>query len=452
MHSLLILIFAALSGPGIQRAPLLAIRNVAVVDVERGVVRPHMTVVIGDGRIIAVGKSWRSRIPDGAQVIDGTNRFLIPGLWDMHVHALFDEVPEKFFPLFLAYGVTSIRDMGTDRSPAGIAALKSSGPRIHAAGPWVDGPHPVNPGSIAVSNASDARAAVDSLVAQGVDFIKVYSLLPRDAYVAIADEAHRKGIPFAGHVPETVTAWEASEAGQRSIEHLYGVLRACSSDEASMLEEMTHRMADADAATSAVPLLISQSLHAIDTFDAGKAAMLAEVFKRNRTALDPTLIWHRTRARTADDAFLADPRTRQIPDWMGEVWANRMAGRRKSETPADIAARKRLLDRYMMLTRFFAERGVVVLAGTDTGEPYCFPGSSLHEELALLVEAGLSPARALRAATSDAAAFMGERDLGTIAAGKRADVVLLDANPLVDIHNTTKIRTVISRGVITGGR
>jgi len=207
------------------KSTTLAITHVTVIDATGAPAHPDMTVLIKGNRITEVGKSGKIRVPEDAQVVSATGKFLIPGLWDMHVH-WYDK---DYLPLFIANGVTGIRIMwGMPRHHqwrTEIEAGQLLGPHMLIASPIVDGPKPVWPGSTTVANASEARQAVIQAKRDGADFIKVYSLLPRDAYFAIADESKKQGLPFEGHVPISVSAEEASNAGQKSIEHLTGILR-----------------------------------------------------------------------------------------------------------------------------------------------------------------------------------------------------------------------------------
>ncbi len=206
--------------------------HVTVIDVTGMPSKSDMTVIVAGNRIEAIGKTGKVKTPKDAQIIDATGKYLIPGLWDMHVHTLSNERRETFFPLFIANGVTGVRDMGTSTPLEQVNQFRREiadgtrlGPRIVTAGPIVDGPKPVNPTiSIGVANEIEARRAVRLLKQQGADFIKVYSTLPREAYFAIVDEAKKQGLAFAGHVPLSVTAAEASNAGQKSMEHMFGVL------------------------------------------------------------------------------------------------------------------------------------------------------------------------------------------------------------------------------------
>ena len=387
----------------------LAITSVTVIDVAAGAARPRTTVVVRGNRISVVGPSTTVRAPAGARVIDGTGRFLIPGLWDMHVHL--GNAGEESLKEFVAHGVTGVRDMGVEqyeplrRWRVEILSGARVGPRIVAAGPIVDGPTPNWPLRVTVPDAASARRAVDSLATVGVDFIKVHQQLTRDAYFAppagvlpVAAEARRLNLHFAGHVPVVVTGIEAVEAGQRSIEHLTGLPGSA---------------------------------------DSVRRATLA-AFKRRGAWMDPTLSVYWALAHHRDSAVVNDPRVRTISASLRKFWDEQQSSWSGDLSPEGLT----LLYRSMIAdTRAVHGAGIPLLTGTDLGFIYVYPGSGLHEEMAYLVEAGLSPLDALRASTLNPARYFGwERDLGTIAVGKLADLVLLDANPLTAIGNTRRIQ------------
>jgi len=212
------------------------ITHVTVIDTGFGKEVPDRTVIISGDRISEVRDSKGIKPPTGAKVVDGRGKYLIPGLWDMHVHAVFAERLDSMFPMFVANGVLGIRDMGTSMPLAEIDRLRKQtangsrlGPRIVAAGPLLDGhPKPMRPNFLAITTPEEGHDTVRRLKSSGSDFIKVYSWLSRDSFLAIAEEAKKQNISFAGHVPFSVPALEASDAGQKSMEHLYGIaLGAC---------------------------------------------------------------------------------------------------------------------------------------------------------------------------------------------------------------------------------
>jgi imidazolonepropionase-like amidohydrolase len=389
---------------GGRRPESLVLTHVTVIDVAGGVTKPDMTVVITGDRISEVAEAGKVVAPPGATIVDAAGKFLIPGLWDMHVHWYNRDT----LTLFTANGVTGIREMFGNpdllRWRQDIAKGSLPGPRMIVASPIIDGPQPVWPTSIVAPNADEGRKAVIKVKKDGADFVKVYSRLPRDAYFAIADEARRQGLPFAGHVPSSVSAAEASDAGQKSIEHLTGIMIALSDK---------------------------------------KADELFARFVKNETWQCPTLTVLRGRAYLGDENFRRDQRLKFIPPQMKERWSQRIANRNDE----NYSNAKKVFQKELEIVGAMRKAGVQLLAGTDTGNPFCFPGFSLHEELALLVIAGLTPVEALRSATLNPAKFLGlDKTLGTIEQGKVADLVLLDANPLEDVRNTQRINAVISNG------
>jgi imidazolonepropionase-like amidohydrolase len=424
----------------------LVFTHVTVIDATGAAAKSDMSVVISGGRIVRLGRSGRVRLPKDSTVVNANGKFLIPGLWDMHVHEWNKEV---FFPLFIANGITGVRDMFSPLSPlkqwrAEIAAGTTVGPRIFAAGIIVDGPYPgCAPCSIAVGNADEGRKAVLKVKEMGSDFVKVYSMLPRDAYFAIADEAKRQHMVFAGHVPEFVSAAEASDAGQKSIEHLTGVLVACSAKEKELRKENEARLRAEgirrDTATN-------EQAAALDSFDEKRASALFARFVRNGTWMCPTLSVLRAAAFSGDADSRNDPRLKYVPDFLKkQFWEDAYGW--KERTAEDNARAKRVFQKQLEVVGMMRRAGVRFIAGTDTANPYVFPGFSLHEELALLVRAGFTPMQALQSATRDAAEYLGLLDsVGTIEKGKTADLILLDANPLIEIGNTRKIKAVVLGG------
>ena len=421
-----------------QSAPLF-VTHVAVVDVIGGRVQPDMTVEIRGRTIAAMSAGRPVRIPRRATVIDGRGKYLIPGLWDMHVHLSFPPgAAQIFLPLMVANGVLGARDMHSFLSP--IVSLKHAvatgaqiGPRLFIAGTAVDGPNSYLPAARVVRTPDEATAAVRELKAAGVDFIKVYSSLPKDLYLAVASEAKNEGIPFVGHVPYPVTAAEASDAGQRSLEHLTEVDVGTSGDEPAIKAEELEAMSQKHGYIPDPDRLKS-------TFDSAKAAALFERFRRNDTWQVPTLVVFYQERQIAEPGVRGnDSLLVYIPKLLRDYWRS---------LPTDIATKMvALYAVHSDLLGRLNQAGVPILAGSDCPNPFVYPGFSLHDELGLLVHAGLTPAEALRTATINPARFLGLTDsLGVVATGKVADLVLLDGNPLVDIANTKRIRAVIQGG------
>jgi imidazolonepropionase-like amidohydrolase len=429
------------------RAPATAlyIEDVTVIDTETGEEAQHRTVKISAGRISAVVATHAAKASSGARTVKASGKFLIPGLWDMHVLGNNQPWFADLFPLYLANGVTGIREMfgppNAGQFRAVLAARHIDAPRIYLASPIVDGYPPVWSKSISVKTPAEARQAVDEQVRNGADFIKIDSMLSRDAYFAIIDEAKKKHIDVEGHVPRRISIWEATDAKQKSIEHLNGIGIGCSSRE----EELWPKVVAAKSAEE-VDRLIVEAAH---SYDDEKCRRLFAEFKRNKSWPVPTLTVSRSFASLNDPKFTTDERTKyfggEARRWLVADDDFRLKG--KSDENFKLKREYFAFDKRLVGELFRA--GVPMLAGTDVGNPYCFPGFSLHDELAMRVEAGVSPLAALQAATRNAALFMGVSDkYGAVKPGMVADLVLLDADPLIDIHNTARISAVLLGGKV----
>jgi amidohydrolase family protein len=440
-------------------AQTIVLKNVTVIDATGAPARKGLTVAIDGNRISAIEKKIHTK--KGVVVVDGKGKFLIPGLWDMHAHL---SVPELYFPLLVANGITGVREMFTGIPLPVIQSWRARGnlsrdvPQIVAPG-FIDGPPMLwngvpAPGAIAVATADDGRFAVDALARTGVDFLKVYNSIPREAYFALAAEARAIGIVFAGHVPEAVSPLEASEAGQRSEEHLINILLACSTREDELRAARVNMMLDRNISGEQRlrELAFPDSAALDETYSEEKGAVLFRTFVKNGTWHTPTLALLEGFAKMRNEDFMHDPRRKYLLKAWADAWDPRNTFFLKDLTPEAYTRLNQqvrtLLTRYQKLVGEMHRAGVQFLAGTDAnGWNPVYPGFGLHEELALLVESGLTPIEALQSATRNPALYFGRLDTtGTVEEGKLADLVLLDADPLTDIHNTQKIAAVVMRG------
>jgi imidazolonepropionase-like amidohydrolase len=392
----------------VARPRPLVLTHVNVIDMVGATPTVDVTVIVVGDRITAVGRAGKVRVPKGAQVIDAAGKYLIPGLWDMHVHLGDGDFDKNFYlRLFIVNGVTGVRIMeGAPEYQSWCREAEGGtllAPRMVIASPMI--------GFGDLSNISEARAREEVRKAKqaGADFIKVHDNLSRASYFAVIDEVKLVGLPVEGHTPVSVTAEEVSQAGQKSIEHLTGMAPA-----------------EDDAAT---------------------AERWFALFRKNQTWQCPTLVMRHNYALLGDGSFAADPRLKYVnPSWRAR-WLG-MTKQAEAWPAGEGARRRETIRKEDALVAEMQRAGVGILAGTDDANPYVIPGFGLHDELALLVKAGLTPMEALRAATYNPARFLGlSGSLGTVERGKLADLVLLDANPLDDISNTKKIAAVV-----TGGR
>jgi len=441
----------------------LAITHVTLIDATGADPKPDVTVVVGDGKIRAIAPSTAAQLPAHARIVDATGKFLVPGLTDFHLHLTGAGEPtgsrDFFLPLLLANGITTVRDMGGYLQSLvplreEVRSRKRLGPEIFFAGPYLDGDPPSFQPSLVVTNPTQATDDVQSLVAQGVDFIKVQSILSRTAYFAIASAAKQQHISFVGHVPDRVTAAEASDAGQKSIEHLTGVLRACSSVEPHLMDEQFRGAPKNETPLGSYARQVDWERELLSTFSEKTCDALIAKFRANQTWQTPTLVLLRHDAYPTPQSDAAiEGLFRYVPRSMVVGWQQVRKRQDQFASTASFDLRNQLFARSSQLVGKMQAAGVGILAGTDSAAPELVPGFSLHEELVLLTQAGLSPMQALQAATKNPADFIGVgQKQGTIEVGKHADLLILDANPLDDIRNTEKIRALVIHGKLLDRR
>lgn len=440
--SLLVVLCFGLTSSAQQTVPVpgsvssLAILHVTVIDLFGGPPKMDQTVIVRGGQIVRMGNSGHIAVPSGAERIEAHGKYLLPGFWDAHVHL--ENSGDYALTLLIANGVTGVRDMAGDLKTVRdwrrqIVAGERIGPRIQVSGPALEsasfldmlpkvdemfGLHlssEILPTRIGIRNPEDARNAVDRLVEMGADFVKFRTIASREIFLAISDESKKRGISLAGHEPDAVSLAEASSRGLQSIEHL--------------------------------PFL---SLGKIS--DAARMATF-ETFARKGTRIDPTLVATLAYRGTPDAEILKiitdksnsiDTRRRYVSPKLLEFWRAQMVVK-QIESPMDWSA---LINQGYQDLRAMRKAGVHFLAGTDVGAPLIYPGFSLHNELALLVEqGGLTATEALRTAIIEPVLLLGlQRQFGTVEPGKVADLLILDGDPTEDIHNTERIFAVIVGG------
>jgi len=405
--------------------PLLIV-GVDVIDTEAGRVIPDQVIAIEDGRIVGVFDEDVPRIA-GAREIDAEGLYALPGLIDSHVHYA---APDVYGPMMIAYGVVMVRDMGG--ATGTILPLRDElnagdrlGPRMIATGAIIDGNPPIWPFSEPVETPEQGRAAVGKLAEAGVDQIKIYNGLSREAYRAVCEEAHERGLMPVGHVPAAVEATEAIGAGQRTIEHLTG------------FGALISGAVDPDSRGARGILADARAWERMGELDDESLREMVRPFAEAGLTQCPTLtVYHGVASLASGEDEELD---RYIPAQMRQFWDTAGYEQWARHARTQIPGLHRMVG-------IMHEQGVPIIAGTDLANPNVHAGHSLHTELALLVECGLSPAEAIRAATVAPAELFGLERLGTIKRGKEASLVLLEANPLEDIGATRSIHAVIHRG------
>ncbi|WP_369968827.1 amidohydrolase family protein [Stenotrophomonas rhizophila] len=430
----------------------LIIRQATVVDVEHARTQPNQSVVVRGADIVAVGedkaiaRQWRA-----PRQVDAKGRYLIPGLWDMHVH--FGGGPElieenkALLPLYIAHGITTIRDASGDL-PAQVLQWRGQirdgrlmGPQLFTSGAKIEGVKPVWKGTIEVGNQADLDAAFVRLKEDKVDFVKITdSTLSPDLFLAAVRGARANGLRASGHIPMALTVQQAVDAGISSIEHLDYAYKAGVKNEAEIAAAFADKRIDRAEA--------NRQLDA--GFDPATAMAAYRGFAAKGVYVTPTLNGGRILDFLDQDDHANDPYLAYIGPKLRATYAWRVERAAKA-TPAQIEARHREYHQVAAVLPMLQQAGVTIMAGTDAGflNAFNYPGIGLHDELSLFVKEGLSPAQALSAATRAGPSWFGMLDrYGGIAAGKAADMVLLDANPLQDITATRRIDAVLLRGQV----
>ena len=428
----------------------LLIRDANVVDVADGRILRGQSVAVRGDRIVAVGpdRSVSRRFRAKRSVV-ATGKFVMPGLWDMHVH--FGGGPEliaenkALLPLYVAYGITTVRDCAADISSSvlawreGVAKGQLLGPTIFTSGPKLEGYKPIWKGTLEVGTPAEVNAALDNLQAMKVDFVKITdNTLKPDIFLYAVKEAKRRGLRTSAHTPYALTIDQAVDAGLSSIEHIDYLIKAGSPKEAEI-----------SAAYAAGKLSYGDATNAfVDTFDANYARKAYRRLATKGVYVTPTLNMGRIlafldREDHSKDEGLAyiGPGLRKTYDWRID--------RAAKATPDQVAARHKEHELSMKVLPMLQAAGIPILAGTDAGylNSFNYPGEGLHDEIELYVKAGLSPQQALASSVLTGPKFLGHADrYGAVAAGKTADLLILDANPLQSVAATRKISAVVLHG------
>ena len=439
----------------------IVIENITLIDAKNGT-RTNQTVSIENGVIQSIGSAKLDM--EESQIIDGEGKYLIPGLWDAHVHLTF--IPEidheTHFKLYLKNGVTSIRDTGAILSKLQpslnfIEENPNTTPRLFYAGPLIDGADRVYKGmepgfpnlSIGIDETSNIPEVIDGLVKEGVTFLKSYEMLTRETYLELLKVAGQNGLRVTGHVPLSIDLEEAIEAGLGGMQHVRNMDLACAKDADNLLDDRQVSLEnEASIAGSELRTHIhsSQRYYAIDNTDDERCLRIIMKLSEYGVFQTPTLTINTFDSRR----FYADPKWRETYQELPEAAENNWMQGSLKLANIDVTENAKKFDAWSLsLVNKMHQEGVKIIAGTDTPIGYLTPGYSLHKELELLSEAGLSNMDVLRSATITPAEFFGmENQMGTIEVGKLADLVILDKNPLMSISNTQSIHRVIVKGQI----
>ncbi len=411
-------LLAALAGCGTSGEGVIALEGATLIDGVGGAPKEDAVILIRNGHIEAVARVNEIQVPKGAERINLVGKTIIPGLIDAHAH-----VERWAAPRYLAWGVTTVRDLHSDSSGY---ALKNDlnlgsiiGPRMFTSGPMIDGVPATYPNASGVATASEARRAVDQHAVGGADYLKIYTKITPSLLTPLMEEARNLRLPVAAHLGK-IDALTAARAGVVSLEHMAGVVQA-----ASRTPAVYYRAHDLDSAA---------------------LARTARALAQTKVAIVPTLVVHEMLSRLDNPALLARPGMEDVPADAASVRSVASLLRRTGWQPRDFQGFRRARPRQDQFVREFKRAGGVIAAGTDAANQLLIPGFSEHEEMALLVEAGLTPLEAITAATRRGAQILHADSLGVLTAGKVADLVVLNANPARDIGATRRIAWVMTRG------
>ncbi len=422
--------------------------NATIINIETGTYAFQQDILV-KGNIISGIVKHSDKYTDKVKVVDASGKFIIPGLWDMHMHfgggdSLLGE-NKNLLPLFIANGITAVRDASADISGAvlqwrgEIASGKLFGPTIFTSGPKLEGINSIWIGDLEVGSIDEMKKAMDSLQSLKVDFIKITdNTIKKDVYLAAIREARKRGFKISGHIPNSVTMQEVLDAGISSVEHMGYVLKAGAKNEEAIAIDFSNGKI---TAKEIMPLVLKN-------FDSAYAMQAYRKIAAHGTAVTPTLSISRVVTYLDQEDHWKDDYLKYIGQGLKNTYWWRVK-RAAGDSKEAIALRHAVFEKSASLLPMLHKAGVTILAGTDAGylNSFDYPGESLHTELALMVQYGLTPLQALQASIINGPHFFGkEKQYGKVAKGFYADFILLDADPLKDISNTKKINGVIVKG------
>ncbi|AFK01542.1 amidohydrolase [Emticicia oligotrophica DSM 17448] len=443
------LYFITIASINAQQKVDLIISNAKIIDVFSGKISNEQWVVVDKGRILKVGQLKEMKAYKPQQTISAKGKFVMPALWDMHVHfgggdSLIQE-NKDLLNLYTAMGITAVRDAAADITPSvlewreAVNKGKILGPTIFTSGPKLEGYKSIWVGDIEVGTMEEVKKALDSLDKMKVDFVKITdNTIKPEIYLGSIQEARKRGYKTSAHIPPVFTIEQVSEAGLSSIEHITYLLRAGLKNQKELSEQV------AQGTLTARDL----SIKALNEFDEATAEKAFKILAKNNTAITPTLsISYATAFLDVNDhqndEFLKyiGPGLRKTYDWRVQ--------RAAKDSKEAIEIRHRTIEKAASLLPLLQRSGVKILAGTDAGylNSFDYPGLGLHQELELMVKNGLTPLQALQASIINGPAFLGKSaDYGSVSAGKKADILLLNENPLQNITSTQRIYGLVSHG------
>ncbi|MFQ6311035.1 amidohydrolase family protein [Lysobacter capsici] len=448
--SLLALACAATTAQAAETADLL-IRHAAVIDVSNGKTRANQTIAVKGARILAIVDDAKAKRFEAARSIDAQGKYAIPALWDMHVHfgggdKLIEE-NKNLLPLYVAHGIAAVRDAAGDLSPSVFAWREAinngslDGPTIFTSGPKLEGYKSIWPGDIEVGSHAEISKALDQLQGWKVDFVKITdNTLSPELFMDALKQAHARGLRVSAHVPFALTIDEVSAAGLSSIEHIEYAYKAGSPQEAQIGAMVRRGEIDSKEGWNRIQ----------SSFDETTARAAYKRLARRGTAVTPTLNGSFVTTYLDRNDHRGDDYLKYIGPGLQATYAWRVERAAKDDAAATERRHQRY-ERNAAILPLLQQSGVTVLAGTDAGflNSFNYPGVGLHDEMQRFVESGLTPLQTLQAATINGARFLGQEKLhGTLAAGKAADILLLDADPLRDISATRRIDTFVLRGEV----